>query len=249
MNTLALKLIVGLAFSLPGVLIVLGTEIGEPVSPAQTTVTPTPTLRPKMGGGSDWILLDRVPPGSPQIEYGREIYRLACSACHGDKGQGLTTEWRMTWAPNDRNCWQSKCHGVNHPPDGFFLPYSPPVTKIAHSNRFPTALELQVYFQQTMPWEDPGSLLDERAWQVTAYVLKLNNINVGPVLNAETAAAIRLAPAPATPTPVPMVAAVSSGEESAPEAAEPAAPAIAPFFVAALLVIAGGVFLRRKARH
>ncbi len=181
MTFLAPRFIVALNLSLPVALVMAACAVsGGPVLPAQTTVTPTPALPPQVGGGSDWVLLDNVPPGLPQIEYGREIYRLACSACHAYNGQGLTTEWRMTWAPKDQNCWQSKCHGLNHPPDGFFLPYSPPVTNLIRNGRFLTALELQSYIRETMPWEDPASLLDERAWQVTAYVLKLNNIDAGP---------------------------------------------------------------------
>lgn len=102
LKSLTLKLIVALMLSLAAALVMAAfTVSGRPVSPAQTSVTPTADLPPKMGSGSDWILLDNVPPGSPQMEYGREIYRLACSACHGDKGQGLTTEWRMAWAPED----------------------------------------------------------------------------------------------------------------------------------------------------
>lgn len=252
MKSLTLKFIAALMLtSAAGLVVAIFAASGEPISLAQMASTPTPGSPPKMDGPDDWILLDNVPPGSPQIEYGREIYRLVCSACHGDQGQGLTTEWRMTWAPADRNCWQSKCHALNHPSDGFFLPYSPPIENLARNGRFPTALELEIYVRQYMPWHDPGSLRDERAWQVASYVLKLNGIDAGPELNVETAAKIRLAPE--RTAAVPEAAAVSSGEESAQAAVESPASRTTPLLIAAactvILVLVGGVFLRRKVRR
>jgi hypothetical protein len=238
-----------------GLIIATFAASGEPLQPAQTAVTPTPTLPSGAGGARDWILLDGVPPGSPPIEYGREIYRLACSACHGDKGQGLTTEWRMTWGQQDQNCWQSKCHSLNHPPDGFFLPYSPPVTTLIRSRRYSTALDLHRYIQATMPWHDQGSLTDERTWQVTLYVLKLNNFDVAPEFTVENAAGIRLVPERATA--VPAGGAVATGEVAARDTAESPAPTAAsdsgllPFAAAlvAILLACGGVLLWRSARR
>ncbi len=241
-----------LVLSLLGMLVIASFVVrGERVSQAQTAMTPTPSPAPRVSSSRDWILLDTVPPGSSQIAYGREIYRLVCSACHGDKGQGLTPEWRMTWAPQDQNCWQSKCHGLNHPPDGFFLPYSPPITNLSHSRRYLTALELQGYIRQYMPWQDPGSLLDERAWQVTAYVLKLNDIDAGPMLTAETAARIRLAPESAS---VPLEAtSPSSGEATTQDNVTSPTSNIMLVLISAtcamIFLLAGGVSLWRKAKH
>lgn len=251
MKFLTLKLVVALMLSPAAALLVAAFAVsGGPVSLAQMAVTPTPALPPKMGGGTDWILLDNVPPGSPQIEYGREIYRLACSACHGYEGQGLTTEWRMTWAPEDQNCWQSKCHGPNHPPDGFFLPYSPPITNLARGSRFPTALELQDYIRKYMPWQDPGSMLDERAWQVTAYVLKLNKVDAGPALSAETAAKIRLAPE--TVVSSPNTGVISSSEDAVQGSAQSplrdSAALLVAVVVAATLLSIGALFVWRRGR-
>jgi len=36
-------------------------------------------------------------------------------ACHGDHGQGLTEEWRSSFASDQRDCWQSGCHGSDFP--------------------------------------------------------------------------------------------------------------------------------------
>ena len=90
----------------------------QPLPPATvqtvSTVTPTSAAAPM----HEWILID-LPAGASQLEYGAEVYRLVCQDCHGNRGQGLTDEWRATWAPADQNCWQSKCHAANHPPEGF----------------------------------------------------------------------------------------------------------------------------------
>ncbi len=43
-----------------------------------------------------------------------------------------------------------------------------------------------------MPWHNPGSMTEKENWSVTAYILKMNGIDPGPQLNAETAAKIGL---------------------------------------------------------
>jgi hypothetical protein len=86
---------------------------------------------------------------------------------------------------------------------------------------------------------------------VTAYVLKLNNIDAGPELSAATARKIRLVAGHAAPDPEGV--AVSSGKDSAPDGVElPASnatllPAVAA--LAVILLLAGGIFWRRRARR
>ena len=133
-----------------------------------------------------------MPPNASQLQYGAELYRLVCQDCHGDRGQGLTAEWRSTWAPADQNCWQAKCHSESHPVDGFVLPVAPPIVGQAVMNRFATASDLYELIQYEMPWYRPGSLTEKDAWAATAYVLKLNQIDPGPMLNSETASRILL---------------------------------------------------------
>jgi mono/diheme cytochrome c family protein len=249
-----LKVMLGaVLLALAGFVVVVFVASGEPVT-AQMSTTPTPVptraMPGKIGSGEDWLILD-LPSNAAQIDYGHEIYRLVCSACHGDIGQGLTPEWRSTWAPEDQNCWQSKCHAPNHPPEGFVLPVAPAINNLTRQNKFPTALQLQAYIHAAMPWYNPGGLTDERAWQVTAYVLKLNRIDAGPVLSAKTAAQIRLAPDQAAA--VPGGGTVSSGAELAQESVEPPASGT-PLLLgggafAVILLFAGSVYWWRKARH
>ena len=250
-----LKVIIGaLLLALAGLVVAVFAVSGEPVTAQQisTTPTPVPTRRMpgKIGSGENWPILN-LPPNAAQIDYGHEIYRLVCSACHGDIGQGLTPEWRSTWAPEDQNCWQSKCHAPNHPPEGFILPIAPAINNLTKRSTFTTALQLQAYIHAAMPWYKPGGLTDERAWQVTAYVLKLNNIDAGPALNAETAAKIRLAPDLAAA--ILESGTVSSGAESAQDAVKSPASSTTPVFIAGaltvILLLVGGVFWRRRARR
>ena len=174
--------------------ILLAATLWSCSAPSSATPSPAaPTLVPTRMPISthQWILVD-VPPNASQLQYGAELYRLVCQDCHGDRGQGLTAEWRSTWAPADQNCWQSKCHAANHPPEGFILPVAPPVVGPATLARFATALDLHDFIQNTMPWYRPGSLTEKDSWAATAHILDMNQIQPGPNLDAGTASQLRL---------------------------------------------------------
>jgi cytochrome c len=112
-----------------------------------------------------------MPPEAFQSDLGAEDYRLICLACHGDWGQGLTDAWREEWG-EDGNCWQSRCHASNHPPQGFVLPETvPAVLGPGSLNRINTAAELQQNILDTMPWWNPGYLTVEQSWQLSAYLM------------------------------------------------------------------------------
>ncbi|HSH02193.1 MAG TPA: c-type cytochrome [Anaerolineae bacterium] len=116
-----------------------------------------------------------MPEDATQADIGAEIYRLVCSTCHGDKGQGLTDEWRQTLDPANQNCWQSKCHASNYPVDGFALPhYVPPVVGPAFTTKFKTAADVNLFIRTAMPYQVPGTLLPSEYWQLTAYLLTIN---------------------------------------------------------------------------
>lgn len=160
-------------------------NLAEPRATVEPTVRAAPPVMP--ANQDSWILVD-LPPDATQLQHGAEIYRLVCSACHADSGEGLTDAWRATWNPKDQNCWQSKCHAANHPPDGFELPISPAVAGGTALRRFESAADLRDFIQARMPWQDPNSLTEEEGWAVTAYVIQLNGMNPEPELNAENAA-------------------------------------------------------------
>ncbi len=134
-----------------------------------------------------------------QADLGAQVYWFRCMVCHGDRGQGLTEEWRNAWDPSHRNCWQSRCHASNHPPEGFQLPYyAPPVIGPGTLARFATLADLHSYLETRMPWQAPGSLPAEEYWQLAAYLARANGVTVRDAdLSAEAAARVRLARLPA----------------------------------------------------
>ena len=172
----------------------------RPSDTQATTATPTPLTMPRMPATApaktedSWLVLTNLPENATQIDRGAEIWRLVCQDCHGDMGQGLTQDWIAKWDPKDQNCWQTKCHASNHPPEGFVLPqYVPPLVGSTALGRFETASDLQTYMRDKMPWHKPGSLQDDEYWDLTAFVLDMNGINPLPAqLDAEQGATIHL---------------------------------------------------------
>jgi quinol-cytochrome oxidoreductase complex cytochrome b subunit/mono/diheme cytochrome c family protein len=158
--------------------------------------TPTPAAQPTPT--FDVQRLDQpvlAADNTEQLRKGSEIYWGICMACHGDTGQGLTEEWRDAFGAEDRNCWQSDCHGPDHPPQGFLIPkdkLAPGVAGAGKLARFKNALELHDYILANMPWWDPGQLTDEESWQVASYVLSLHSVMPARFVLTETnASAIR----------------------------------------------------------
>jgi hypothetical protein len=114
----------------------------------------------------------QLPARPEQADLGALDYYLICMACHGDRGQGLTVEWRMAWG-DDYYCWKSKCHAANHPPEGFDLPRTiPPVLGLRTLAAYETAADLNTKVFQTMPWWNPGSLSAAQSWNLTAHLLR-----------------------------------------------------------------------------
>ena len=221
--------------------------MGTIVPLQQQTATVAPPVVPPTE--DSWVIVD-LPPNATQLEYGAEVYRLVCKACHGDRGQGLTDDWRAQWEPEDQNCWQSKCHALNHPPDGFYLPIGPAVVG-PPVLIFETAQDLYDYNHNYMPWHDPGSMTQKESWSVTAYILKINNIDPGPELGPETASQIRLrgnniASPSQAPVPSPITVHQDVGKEVFDE--------VSPIWIVAILaMIALALFgilplIRRRGR-
>lgn len=43
--------------------------------------------------------------------------------------KGKADEWPAQWDPDDQDCWKSKCHSHNHPPDGLIIRRGAPPLK------------------------------------------------------------------------------------------------------------------------
>lgn len=213
------------------------------VTPASSSVSPylssrslSPPAQATREPGMMFDPADRLapPPMSDpptQVEQGHYVYYLSCMVCHGDRGQGLTDEWRGALDPADQNCWQSKCHAPNHPPEGFELPRTAPAIigpgRLAHHQ---IAAGLYQYIRARMPWQAPGLLSDEEYWQLTAFLIDANGLPLGEApLGPENAANVRLD----------QQASAVSGPPSA----------VGPLAVGGLLLLSGALVIRRRARN
>jgi hypothetical protein len=143
-----------------------------------------------------------LPANPSQADHGAQLYWLHCMPCHGEKGQGLTDEFRATYPPEDNNCWARGCHGERPYEDGFTLPTKvPPLIGRFSLRKFPTAASLQAYTSAAMPFWNPGSLPAQENWAITAFLLRANGLwSDEGELNAGNAAQLRLHPAAAVPT-------------------------------------------------
>ena len=201
--------------------------------------------------GAEPYAMPALPSPTPsnlagQLGEGEGLFRLYCVTCHGDRLRGLTPEWLAQWPTEDQNCWRSKCHSLNNPPDGFILPHDIPALAGAGAlAEFRTAADLHAFIQVRMPFQEPGRLTDDQYWAIAAYVLSWNDAALPETLGADNAADTVIHPQ-AVGTP----AAAQSPTATAGSAAEPPASGIDPG-VATIAVVLGaavgvGLFLRRR---
>ena len=179
-------------FLLVGTLLIIPTV--QASSQIQATSTPAPQATPTF----DLQRLEKpvVPSdNTEQLKKGSTVYWGVCMACHGDRGQGLTEEWKDAFGKEDRNCWNVGCHGYDHPPQGFLIPKDkviPAVAGMGRLTRFQNAQELHDFILANMPWWSPGKLTNEETWQVTSYILSLQKVMPAKFELSETnASAIR----------------------------------------------------------
>jgi mono/diheme cytochrome c family protein len=196
---------------------------GGEASPSLQTM-PTP----------DRLAEPTLPPVPSQADYGAQVYWLSCLPCHGDRGQGLTDEFRAAYPPEEQYCWERGCHGENPYESGFTLPKAIPAVIAPQAlAKFSDAAQLQAYIRAAMPFWKPGSLTEEEAWRVTAYLLRQNGLWEGiEELNASNAAEIRILRE--TPTPPPTAEQAQVEERSG---------VVSWGMMVAALVILGGILL------
>ena len=152
-------------------------------SPApQAGITPTPTF--------DVSRLAQPPTVFPpeQADNGAQTYWGMCIHCHGDRGQGLTEEWRTSFEPDERDCWASGCHGPDFPENSFEIPATgaPALAGAGKLARFTSAFELHSFIRDNMPLFPTNSLTEEGTWDVTAYILRLSDIPLEGIVLDET---------------------------------------------------------------
>jgi hypothetical protein len=182
--------------------------------PLQTS-SPTPTYDP--------LVEPPLPENPSDLELGRNLYWHWCMPCHGDRGQGLTDEFRAIWEPDHQNCWERGCHGGRGLEEGFPIPtVVPGIANEAHLARFASVQELSSYLEKTHPPQSPGSLESREYQTIALFVFTMNDR--------------LLIEIPATTAPVPLVTqTLTPSEESIPRPF----PMCSLTVIAMLLVLAG----------
>ena len=138
---------------------------GAPAVRSQPAATPTP----------DRLATPIIPSSPTPVDIGRGVYYTNCMPCHGDRGQGLTDEWRAVWVEDHQNCWARGCHGAHAGDEGFPIPLSVPPVIGTGLTAFKTVDELVGYLQHTQPPQRPGDLSDDDYRAVALFLLHENN--------------------------------------------------------------------------
>jgi hypothetical protein len=151
----------------------IGRGVMASSGPPDPVSSPTPGQMP----GPDRLAQPVLPESPSQVDSGRYLYYFHCMPCHGDRGQGLTDEWRQVWVEDHQNCWGRGCHAARSEMDAFYLPHvvpaviDPPRALAA----FQTADDLFAFLRETQPPQRPGALSDAEYWDLTAFLLDEND--------------------------------------------------------------------------
>lgn len=189
----------------------------------------------------DRLAKPTLPATPSQADLGAQDYWLYCLPCHGDRGQGLTDEFRQTYPPEEQYCWERGCHGERPYESGFTLPtFIPAVIGPQAVGKFADAAQLNSYIRAAMPYWKPGSLTDEEAWRVTAFILRENGLwdGVGE-LNASNAAGFRIPRGTPTPLVTPRQVSVEEGS----------GVNMSPTFLGAVVVLFLLFFVLKKVKN
>lgn len=165
-------------FSLP-LLVLLGFSPFPATLAEQDSVSPTPTYDP---------LVEPLLPDNPtEYELGRNLYWHWCMTCHGDRGQGLTDEFRGIWPPDHQNCWGRGCHGGRQEDPGFPIPtIVPALVDDAHLAQFSSVRDLADFLAETHPPQSPGILKSEEYRAIALFVFTMNHRRVVAIASTET---------------------------------------------------------------
>ena len=186
----------------------------------QTTISPTPTYDP--------LAEPPLPEDPTDFELGRNLYWHWCMPCHGDRGQGLTDEFRAIWEPDHQNCWDRGCHGGQGMEGGFPIPtIVPGIVNETHLAHFAAVQELSSYLEKSHPPQSPGILESREYLAIAHFVFSMNGRSL-----------IRI---PAATTPTPAVTATSAPAHMPASRSFPVSVVI----VAAILLV-GVIFLVGK---
>lgn len=179
--------------------------------PAPTRTPVLPTVMPGATPTPDRLAPPPTAAVPNQADEGAQLYWLHCQPCHGDKGQGLTDEWRAQYPPEEQYCWESGCHGERPYDQAFALPTAvPAVIGDTVLQKFETMDGVYRYVSVSMPYFFPGDLTQEEYLAILAHIARENGLWDGTPLTTENLGTYRLRPAmtdaptaQSTPTPQP----------------------------------------------
>ena len=223
--------------------------VSTAISPSgQLSITATATI--------DHLAAPPTVENPTQADNGAQLFWLHCQPCHGDRGQGLTDEWREQYPPEDQNCWEAGCHGDRPYENGFTLPTAvPPVIGEGSLERFESLGQAHSFIMAAMPLQAPGHLSEEEYLSITAFLARENGLWEGAVLDDSNVHEIQLGPGPSSgedaAAPVD-AAATPAGSAEVHQSAAPASSfsALPWSVVIALLAVGAAVFwLWRRRNH
>ena len=161
------------------------------------SASPTPTY--------DLFAQPPLPDNPTELELGRYLFWRYCMPCHGDKGQGLTDEFRAMWEPDHQNCWARGCHSGRYANDSFPVPtVVPPLVRSDQLSRFADTQDLSAFLKATHPPEAPGSLTDNEYQALAAYLFMMNGRNQETNISPSPTSTLPLAPAPSEASSLPL---------------------------------------------
>ena len=109
-----------------------------------------------------------------QYEAGKKVYaEKGCAKCHGDTGAGSKTSPPVI--------------GEKALPEA-----APKTAKLRKGVAFKTAVDVEGFVKAKMPLKGPGTLSDDEAFAVTAWMLSEGKIAIDKKLDAENAASVNL---------------------------------------------------------
>lgn len=111
-------------------------------------------------GGSSTTPTAQNETGTQQAERGAKLYGEHCAKCHGDSGQGTDKGPAVVGVANGA------------------LPLDPPPNAKYRKVQFHTAKDIALWVKDNMPADKPGSLTIPQYFDILAFDLKANGVDV-----------------------------------------------------------------------
>jgi cytochrome c len=103
-----------------------------------------------------------LPAGRGTAADGATLFKVQCSGCHGDRGQGMAPVFPALI-------------GRDSAAEGFHFARDPKLVKTI-GNYWPYATTVFDYVRRAMPHTAPGSLTNDQVYALTAYLLAANQV-------------------------------------------------------------------------